>query len=70
MKRYTHSNNIRFEETVDVRLREIVKTDSFCIKNNYSKSDLVRSLLRMGLKQYEYNLSERIKVQKGERYGS
>tara|TARA_B100000780_G_C21008805_1_gene403881 strand:+ start:84 stop:293 length:210 start_codon:yes stop_codon:yes gene_type:complete len=69
MKRYTQSNNTRFEKSVDDRLTEIVQTDSFCIKNNYSKSDLVRQLLRMGLKQYEYNLSERIKVQNGERYG-
>ena len=70
MKRYTQSNNTRFEKSVDDRLIEIVQTDSFCIKNNYSKSDLVRQLLRMGLKQYEYNLSEKLKIKNGERYGS
>ena len=69
MRRYTHSNNIRFEKSIDDRLKEIVETDSFCKTNNYSKSDLVRQLLRMGLKQYEYNMSEKRKVQNGERYG-
>jgi hypothetical protein len=69
MKRYTHSNNIRFEKMVDDRIKEIVVTDPICIKNNYSKSDLVRQLIRMGLKQYEYNLSEKIKLKNGERYG-
>jgi hypothetical protein len=70
MKRYTHSNNVRFEKMIDDRIKEIVITDPFCIKNSYSKSDLVRQLVRMGLKQYEYNLSEKIKVQNGERYGT
>mgnify|MGYP006113097635 FL=1 len=51
------------------RIKEIVVTDPICIRNNYSKSDLVRQLIRMGLKQYEYNMSEKIKIQNGERYG-
>ncbi len=54
---------------IDDRIKEIVVTDPFCIKNSYSKSDLVRQLIRMGLKQYEYNLSEKIKLKNGERYG-
>jgi hypothetical protein len=54
---------------VDDRIKEIVVTDPICIRNNYSKSDLVRQLIRMGLKQYEYNMSEKIKIQNGERYG-
>ena len=47
MRRYTESNNIRFEKPVNDRLIEIITTDPFCIQRNYTKSDLVRQLLRM-----------------------
>ena len=69
MKRYTESNNVRFEKSVNDRLDEIINTDPFCKEKNYSKSDLVRQLIRMGLKQYEINLENRLKVQRGDRYG-
>ena len=51
MRRYTESNNIRLEKYVNDRILEIVKTDPQCRDKNYSKSDLIRSLMRMGLKQ-------------------
>ena len=69
MRRYTESNNIRFEKPVNDRLIEIVTTDPFCIQRNYTKSDLVRQLLRMWLKEYEKNINHRKKVQRGEIYG-
>ena len=69
MKRYTESNNIRLEKYVNDRILEIVKTDPQCRDKNYSKSDLIRSLMRMGLKQYELNLQNKLKIQRGERYG-
>ena len=53
MKRYTESNNIRLEKPVNDRLLEIIKTDPQCKEKNFSKSDLIRTLMRMGLKQYE-----------------
>ena len=69
MKRYTESNNIRLEKPVNDRLLEIIQTDPQCREKNFSKSDLIRSLMRMGLKQYELNLQNRLKIQRGERYG-
>ena len=69
MKRYTESNNIRLEKPVNDRLLEIIKTDSQCREKNFSKSDLIRSLMRMGLKQYELNLQNKLKKQRGEIYG-
>ena len=69
MKRYTESNNIRLEKYVNDRILEIVKTDPQCKEKNFSKSDLIRTLMRMGLKQYEQNLQNRLKIQRGERYG-
>ena len=69
MRRYTESNNIRFKKVIDTRLKEIVQTDPFCIQKNYTKSDLVRQLLRMGLKEYEKNINHKRQVQRGEIYG-
>ncbi len=69
MRRYTESNNIRFEIPINERLKEIIQTDPFCIKKNYSKSDLVRQLLRMGLKEYEKNINHKKQIQRGELYG-
>ena len=69
MKRYTESNNIRLEKPVNDRLLEIIKTDLQCIEKNFSKSDLIRQLMRMGLKQYEINLQNKLKKQRGEIYG-
>ena len=69
MRRYTESNNIRLEKYVNDRILEIVKTDPQCKEKNFSKSDLIRTLMRMGLKQYELNLQNRLKKQRGEIYG-
>ena len=69
MRRYTEPNNIRLEKLVNDRLLEIIKTDPQCRDKNYSKSDLIRTLMRMGLKQYELNLQNRLKKQRGEIYG-
>ena len=69
MKRYTESNNIRLEKPVNDRLLEIIKTDPQCREKNFSESDLIRQLMRMGLKQYEINLQNKLKIQRGERYG-
>jgi len=69
MRRYTESNNIRLEKYVNDRILEIIKSDPQCRDKNYSKSDLIRSLMRMGLKQYELNLQNKLKKQRGEIYG-
>ena len=69
MKRYTESNNIRLEKPVNDRLLEIIKTDLQCREKNFSKSDLIRQLMRIGLKQYEINLQNKLKKQRGEIYG-
>jgi hypothetical protein len=69
MRRYTESNNIRLEKYVNDRILEIVKTDPQCKEKNFSKSDLIRTLMRMGLKQYEINLQNKLKKQRGEIYG-
>jgi hypothetical protein len=69
MKRYTESNNIRLEKPVNDRLLEIIKSDPQCREKNFSKSDLIRQLMRMGLKQYEINLQNKLKKQRGEIYG-
>ena len=69
MRRYTESNNIRLEKYVNDRILEIVKTDPQCKEKNFSKSDLIRTLMRMALKQYELNLQNKLKKQRGEIYG-
>lgn len=53
MKRYTKSVNIRFEPYIEQQIDTIVKKDSRCIKENWSKSDVVRHFVRVGVKNWE-----------------
>ena len=53
MKRYTKSVNIRFEPYIEEQLDNIVKKDFKCIKENWSKSDVVRHFVRVGVKNWE-----------------
>ena len=43
MKRYTKSVNVRFEPVVEERIDYILNKDSRCVKQNWSKSDLLRA---------------------------
>ena len=60
MKRYTKSFNVRFEPYVEDKLNEILKRDSQCVRQNWSKSDLVRHMTRIGIKNGETNMRGRI----------
>jgi len=53
MKRYTKSVNIRFEPYIEQHIDTIVKKDSRCIRENWSKSDVVRHFVRVGVKNWE-----------------
>jgi hypothetical protein len=53
MKRYTKSVNIRFEPYIEQQIDAIVKKDSRCIRENWSKSDVVRHFVRVGVKNWE-----------------
>jgi len=53
MKRYTKSVNIRFEPYIEQQIDTIVKKDSICIRENWSKSDVVRHFVRVGVKNWE-----------------
>ena len=53
MKRYTKSVNIRFEPYIEQQIDTIVKKDSRCIRENWSKSDVVRHFGRVGVKNWE-----------------
>ena len=53
MKRYTKSVNIRFEPYIEQQIDTIVKKDSRCIRENWSKSDVVRHCVRVGVKNWE-----------------
>ncbi len=61
--------NVRMEPHVEQRITEIVLKDPICITKGYSKSDLTRQFLRMGMTQYEKNLEYKKRVQNGEHYG-
>ena len=56
MKRYTKPVNIRFETPVDNKLREIKQRDSQCRRENWSKSDIVRHFVKVGIRQWEHNM--------------
>ncbi len=56
MKRYTKPVNIRFEPTIDESLEKIRKMDTQCRRQNWSKSDVVRHMVRIGIKNWENNM--------------
>ena len=60
MKRYTKSVNVRFEPVVEERIDYILNKDSRCIKQNWSKSVLLRHWTRIGIKTWENNMRGRI----------
>ena len=60
MKRYTKSVNVRFEPVVEERIDYILNKDSRCVKQNWSKSDLLRHWTRIGIKTWENNMRGRI----------
>jgi len=56
MKRYTRSFNVRFEPYVEQKLNEILQRDSQCVRQNWSKSDLIRHMTRVGIRNWENNM--------------
>tara|TARA_Y100001937_G_C7020058_1_gene284993 strand:- start:134 stop:316 length:183 start_codon:yes stop_codon:yes gene_type:complete len=60
MKRYTKSFNVRFEPYVESKLNEILEKDSQCQRQNWSKSDLIRHMTRVGIRNWEQNMRGRI----------
>jgi hypothetical protein len=56
MKRYTKSVNTRFETYIENQINTILKTDSKCIRENWSKSDLIRHFVRIGIKKWEITM--------------
>ena len=56
MKRYTKSVNIRFEPYIENQLNNILKKDSKCVRENWSKSDVVRHFVRIGVKNWGLNM--------------
>ena len=54
IRRYTESVNTRFEVGI-VRLLDEALTHQYCVDNEFNRSDLVRHLVRIGLKNFESN---------------
>ena len=54
MRHFTESVNTRFEVGIIKLLDEIVQTD-WCKQQGMNRSDLVRHLVRIGLKNFERN---------------
>ena len=59
MRRFTQPVNIRLEPFVDNKLNEILEKDSQCVRQNWSKSDLIRHMTRVGIKNWETNMRGR-----------
>ncbi len=56
MKRYTKPVNVRFEQLIEQHIDKIIETDSKCIHQNWSRSDLIRHFTREGIKRWENNM--------------
>ena len=54
IRRYTESVNTRFEVGI-VKLLDNALKHQYCIDNEFNRSDLVRHLVRIGLKNFESN---------------
>jgi hypothetical protein len=54
IRRYTESVNTRFEVGI-VRLLDEVLESEWCQDQGFNRSDLVRHLVRVGLKNFESN---------------
>ena len=54
IRRYTESVNTRFEVGI-VKLLDEALTHKYCVVNEFNSSDLVRHLVRIGLKNFESN---------------
>ena len=54
MRRFTESVNTRFEVGIIKLLDEIVETD-WCQRQHMNRSDLVRHLVRLGIKNFHAN---------------
>ena len=56
MKRYTKLVNVRFDQLTEKHIDKILETDSKCIQQNWSRSDLIRHFTREGIKRWENNM--------------
>tara|TARA_B100000809_G_C14876189_1_gene437412 strand:- start:371 stop:631 length:261 start_codon:yes stop_codon:yes gene_type:complete len=54
IRRYTESVNTRFEVGI-VKLLDEALENQWCIDQQFNRSDLVRHLVRIGLKNFESN---------------
>ena len=54
IRRYTESVNTRFEVGI-VRLLDDALENDWCKRQRFNRSDLVRHLVRIGLKNFESN---------------
>ena len=54
IRRYTESVNTRFEVGIVRLLDEVLKSD-WCKQQGFNRSDLVRHLVRVGLKNFQSN---------------
>ncbi len=55
IKRYTESQNVRFEVHIVELLEEALKSD-WCIQQGFNRSDLIRHLVRVGLMNFQKNM--------------
>ena len=54
IRRYTESVNTRYEVGI-VRLLDEVLENDWCKEQNFNRSDLIRHLVRIGLKNFQSN---------------
>ena len=55
IKRYTESQNVRFEVHIVELLEEALESD-WCIQQGFNRSDLIRHLVRVGLVNFQKNM--------------
>ena len=54
IRRYTESQNVRFEVHIVELLEEALKSD-WCVQQGFNRSDLIRHLVRVGLVNFQKN---------------
>lgn len=68
IRRYTESVNTRFEVGIVRLLDEVLENSEWCKEQGFNRSDLVRHLVRVGLKNFESNQPKQREFVNEDRY--
>ena len=58
VKRYDRRVTVRFDTSTHTKLDRLIENDSYCLKHDLNRSDLLRKFVDSSINQYETNKGE------------